>query len=370
MKELKQFLYVFMMIVATLLVGCTKEGPQGESGKDGIDGIDGENGADGTAGCIQCHKEDNEIFLKASQFDHSTHYLGGKEHVGYANYAGGSCSMCHSHQGFKAAVEAGTNFGGIHTEANPMSCYTCHQIHKNYDRTDYDFNYSDAVDLLLNETDPFTDLEINIAEYGGEKFTSNLCAKCHQPRSRGDDQPDPTKADTETITISAGAAAHWGPHYGTQGAIFSGMGGYIGISEPTKPQDEGHHSCVACHVGFVSLTGNYGDYVGGHAMNLDHSDGSTETAACVKCHTDRGASIDIDGIMASTEAYLETLETALVDAGIMDETGHLIGGTYTHKQLAAYWNYALLHYDGSHGVHNQAYSLALITSALEYLGAN
>jgi hypothetical protein len=374
MKELTKLLFLCMMVLGLATMSCTKEGPQGVPGKDGIDGVDGVNGQDGADGngtCLQCHKNDAEIFLKMTQFQHSKHYTGGKEHVGYGNYSGGSCSMCHTHQGYMTAGEAGNNVGGIHKEASPMSCYTCHQIHKTYTRDDYEMNFTDAIDPLLNENAMFSDLVIDIKEYGGEKTTSNTCAKCHQPRHRSSDQPDPTIDGNITITSS-----HFGPHYGTQGAIFSGFGGYNGTATPTTPSThKGKHSCKSCHVTFHALTGNYGDYVGGHAMGLRHAptntnpEGKVETDACVECHTTNSVNVNLGEIMAQTEAYLHTLAEALMDQGIMDAEGHIIPGTMTQKQAAAYWNYALLHYDGSHGIHNAMYANELITAGLSYLNA-
>lgn len=374
MKELKQFLYVSLMIVVTLLVGCTKEGPQGESGTDGIDGVDGADGANGANGnstCMQCHNNDMNLKLKINQFEHSTHFVGGAEHVGYGGR--GSCSMCHSHQGFQTAITDGTNTGGEHPEATPMSCYTCHKIHETYTEEDYDIHYKLEVDFYLNENDVYTDLFVDATnQWSDPDGLSNTCIKCHQPRHRGSSQPDPTQEGT--LVISDGSAAHWGPHYGAQGAIFGGVGGYIGTTDPTAPSDtRGHHSCKSCHMDskYVSAsTGNYGVYVGGHSMALRNSDDEIPFDNCNACHTDNGATIDLGAMMASTQAMLDLLAQDLIAANIMGEDGHLLGGTWTHQQLAAYWNYALLKNDGSYGIHNHDYAEALIIASRTYLGTN
>ncbi|MCU4175188.1 hypothetical protein [Carboxylicivirga sp. N1Y90] len=373
MKELKQFFYLVLVVLATATMSCTKEGPQGEAGKDGKDGIDGTNGTDGANGnstCMECHNDESDLFLKQTQFEHSTHFVDGPSHVGYANYAGGSCSMCHSNEGFLTAVANDNNSGGSHPEATPMSCGTCHQIHKTYTTDDYKMHYTKAVDMYLNENDVFTGLEVDAtSQYSDPNGMSNTCIKCHQPRHRGDTQPDPTVDGT--LEISAGAAAHWGPHYGAQGAIFGGVGGYVGTTDPTAPSGtKGHHSCKSCHMSFIASTGNYGEYLGGHAMGLRKGDDTVEFGACNTCHTDRGATIDLEGIMASTKALHALLGQDLMDAGIMDAEGHLIGGTWTNKELAAYWNYALVKNDHSYGIHNKEYSESLITAGRAYLGTN
>jgi len=357
MKELKQFLYVFMMIVATLMVGCTKEGPQGEPGTDGIDGA---NGADGTAGCIQCHTDDAEIKLKTSQFMFSKHYLGGVEKTGFGDRYGGSCSMCHTHQGFKAAVESDTNVGGAHSEANAMSCYTCHQIHTNYTREDYAMNYSGEVDLIMNEVDYFSDKFVDVGE------PANTCAKCHQARNRGTDTPDLNSSETKAISSS-----HYGPHYSTQGIIHGGKGGYFAADA-----DDGPHDCVSCHIK-KGATGSGGEYFGGHAFNLNRkeydevteemTDYTAYVDACTECHTTLTDDFDINGRQTAVKGKLEELKDLLMTDNIMDEHDHIITGTYTQTQLAAFWNYKLVKDDGSYGIHNPNYAIALLDGAITAL---
>jgi len=370
MKELKQFLYVFMMIVATLLVGCTKEGPQGEPGKDGINGengTNGENGADGASGCIQCHKNDQEIPMKVDQYKFSAHSKG-NEHVGH--FISSSCTMCHTSQGFLQATADGTNEGGSHDQVTGMSCYTCHQIHNNYTRDDYAMNYSGEVDFILNGNGPFTDVIVDAGE------PSNTCVKCHQPRTQGSNQPDPSKAETETLTISGSSAGRYGPHHGAQGAIYGGVGGYLTVAQGEG--SKGKHNCVFCHMGTDAVkktNGSAGGYesfmAGGHAFNLTFEhDGSLLIDRCNECHAGNDGPDDIPAIIAANDLLIDGLKDKLIELGIATDAGSLVAGTYTHQQLAAFWNYKLLEEDLSHGLHNPGYTLKLVTSSLEYLGAN
>ncbi|MCG8581604.1 MAG: hypothetical protein MI866_16885 [Bacteroidales bacterium] len=378
MKKLKQVIFLVITAFAVVFTSCTKEGPTGPPGADGTNGIDGTNGVDGTAGCVSCHTNDSELTIKTAQFEYSTHFIGGAQHVGYANYAGGSCSMCHSHNGFMKAVEDGTNYGGLHPEAAAMSCYTCHQIHTSYTRDDYAMHYTDAVTLYLNENENnvFDGLVVDgTNQYADPEGMTNTCIKCHQPRHRGDSQPDPSQEGT--IVISDGAAAHWGPHYGAQGAIFGGVGGYIGTTDPTVPSGtKGHHSCKSCHMSSfgedysIPKTGNYGEYIGGHSFKMADAEGEPVFTNCNECHTERGATIDLPGIMAANEVLLEALKADLLAIPMIDEEGHLLGGTWTHQQLAAYWNFALVKNDHSYGIHNNEYTQSLIIAARTYLGTN
>jgi len=353
--------------VMVFVIGCTKEGPQGPPGADGTNGI---NGNDGTAGCITCHKNDSELTMKTAQYERSKHLVGGVERIGYANYAGGACSMCHSHNGFVKAIQDDANFGGLHGEASVVSCYTCHQIHTTYTRDDYMLRYTSAVDLFLNENDVFTGLTVDAtSQYSDPDGYSNTCVKCHQPRHRGDTQPDPSL--TGSFTISDGAAAHWGPHYGAQGALFGGVGGYIGTTDPTKPSNtKGPHSCKSCHMSFTALTGSNGEYIGGHSLIMANTQGDVNFNACNECHTENGATIDLPGKMAANKILLDDLYAELLAQQIIDAEGHLKGGTWTHQQLAAYWNYALVKNDGSYGIHNEDYTQQLINAARSYLGPN
>ncbi|MCT4586387.1 MAG: collagen-like protein [Carboxylicivirga sp.] len=362
MKKLKQITGLIVVAMAVVFAGCTKEGPQGPPGSDGSDGTDGTNGSDGTAGCITCHTNDSELTIKTAQFEHSIHFTGGAEHTGYANYAGGSCSMCHSHNGFMKAVEDGTNFGGLHAEAAAMSCYTCHQIHTSYTRDDYAMVYEGEVDLIMNEVDAFSDLSVDAGE------PSNTCVKCHQARNRGDDTPN---LDVSTNTLIT--SSHYGPHYGVQGIIYGGKGGYF-----ASEADKGKHNCVKCHMSNAASTGNYGAYFGGHSMALSMAQYDDETGemtsytaftkACTDCHESLDDDFDLNGIQTGVKAKLAALKTALMENNIMDDHDHIITDKeYTQEQLAAFWNYKLVKDDGSYGIHNKVYANDLLDGALSAL---
>ena len=61
----------FLLIGASIISACTKEGPMGPAGadgKDGTNGTNGTNGTDGTATCIQCHAP-AVVELAATQFN-------------------------------------------------------------------------------------------------------------------------------------------------------------------------------------------------------------------------------------------------------------------------------------------------------------
>ncbi|WP_430816233.1 collagen-like triple helix repeat-containing protein [Carboxylicivirga sp. RSCT41] len=362
MKKFKQVIFLVIMAMAVAFTSCTKEGPQGPPGENGTDGIDGTNGVDGIAGCVECHNNDADIKLKTSQFMFSKHYLGGVEKTGYGDRYGGSCSMCHTHQGFIHAVENGNNDGGAHAEANAMTCYTCHQIHVSYTRDDYAMNHEGAISLIMNDAAYFDGVTVDVGE------PSNTCAKCHQARNRGTDTPDLNSTESKLIT-----SGHYGPHYGTQGIIHGGKGGYF-----APDAEDGAHNCVSCHINRGATTENGGEYYGGHAFNLNRKVYDEETGemteyyaytdACTECHTSLDGNFDVNGIQAGVRAKLEALKAELMLQNIMDDHDHIItGGTYTQEQLAAFWNYKLVKDDGSYGIHNKTYANNLLDGALSAL---
>jgi len=91
-----------------------------------------------------------------------------------------------------------------------------------------------------------------------------------------------------------------------------------------------------------------------------HSFSPTSTA-CISCHPN-GAPSQVEGLTADMEALAALLEAV----GIVHE-GHPVEGTYTIEQASAAWNYLLIVEDSSNGIHNPAYSSALIKNSIENL---
>ena len=107
---------------------------------------------------------------------------------------------------------------------------------------------------------------------------------------------------------------------------------------------------------------------GGHSgggITGDAAAGEKKIAACTDCHAD-AETLDINGFQTETEEKLETLLGYLVANGLMAvEEGepHPVPqpGVFPAEQTQAAWNYILLSYeDHSHGVHNPAYTTALL----------
>jgi hypothetical protein len=101
-----------------------------------------------------------------------------------------------------------------------------------------------------------------------------------------------------------------------------------------------------------------------------------EVERCQACHAD-AENFDINGVQTEIGAMLEEVKALLIGSGIMaadytDDAGELqqgrsIPGVYPEAVAAAMWNYKLVVYDQSMGVHNSAYTKALLQQALDAL---
>ncbi|HEU4364842.1 MAG TPA: hypothetical protein VFT13_05190, partial [Candidatus Krumholzibacteria bacterium] len=123
---------------------------------------------------------------------------------------------------------------------------------------------------------------------------------------------------------------------------------------------------VDCHMKFTRNS-----KVGGHSWNMRWTDEEGEilnTAACVPCH---GATsdFDIDGIQTDISALEDSLKTLLVGRGFILDNGNRVPGTRTADEAGAIWNWLMVHYDRSAGVHNPAYLRGLLQSSIDFLNA-
>jgi hypothetical protein len=89
--------------------------------------------------------------------------------------------------------------------------------------------------------------------------------------------------------------------------------------------------------------------------------------ACQACHS--GAEdFDINGTQTEVQEQLDELEERLIAAGWLDEEGHPVVEFIPAPEAYALWNWIFIaHEDGSLGVHNPAYTRALIEASLEAL---
>jgi len=282
--------------------------------------------------CAECHNDTTLISGKETAWGESLHGT----NASFLRATSAGCAGCHSGGGFAAMVAAGQNPGSVEAgDPNPtrQDCRACHQIHTTYTGEDW----------ALRTTDPVALFAIEGATFDGGK--GNLCANCHQPR-RGF-----PAAENGVIT---GITEHWGPHHGPQSAMLLGVAGAGAEGTPSSHASMVEDTCVGCHLGEG----------GSHAFTAN-------IAACEACHP--GAeNFDINGLQTEVQAQLDELGDALVAAGVLSENtpdGHPTVEEAPEGVATALYNWLYIaHEDKSLGVHNPAYTRALLEASFAALG--
>ena len=277
--------------------------------------------------CMDCHDDTTVITGKKAGWSESMHGTG--EAYGRGTRAG--CAGCHSGGAFSDMVAAGLTPETVEVgDPNPtrQGCRACHQVHTSYT----------VADWALETTAPVALYALEGVIYDGGK--GNLCANCHQPR-RAIAEADPNGI----ISVSS---THWGPHHGPQSTMLLGLAGagdVIGF--PSAHAMLVRDTCVTCHIG----------------QDNSHTF-EPVMSACVVCHSD-AEDFDINGVQTEVEALIAQVGELLVAKGLLDEEGHPVVGDYTAAKASALWNYIFIEIeDGSLGVHNPAYTKALLEAAL------
>jgi hypothetical protein len=209
-----------------------------------------------------------------------------------------------------------------------MDCRTCHNIHSTYTMDDF---------ALTGAEEPVK-LEYTAGTFDGG--AGNLCANCHQIRNEA-----PTVADGNIEITSS----RYGTHHGVEATMLLGEGGLGDVSgSPSAHYQLVEDTCVACHMG----------------EEFNHTY-TPDVARCQTCHP--GAEdFDINGVQTEVTAMVDELTTLFTDQGYIDsESGLWIPGTYPEAVANAMWNYKFVQEDQSMGVHNSAYTKALLQQALD-----
>ncbi len=317
-------LSVFIGIIA-LFSGCAEDGVQGPSG---------------TADCEVCHGPDTVLLAKQIQWEESKHATGGRSG---GHYASASCAPCHSSEGFRQAI-AGETVTAI-DDATPPNCRTCHNIHTNFDVTDYGLSTSAPAVIMSPMMSSVTTIDIG---------KGNLCANCHQSRDRG-------------IELAVGGGdfeivSGLDPHHGPQANVFAGFGGfevagsetYTNSAHTTAVTD----GCVTCHM-----------------LNDNHTfEPDTDTCGEV-CHTDIGRDFDYRDTQTEISELLEELAVLLVADSLVvlddDDPEDLIESdtiedqTVSSAKAGAVLNFFTVLEDKSLGIHNPKYVKELLKKSID-----
>ena len=285
--------------------------------------------------CTECHNDTSLITSKRHAWEESLHGSGTA-----ADYAGGrsSCTGCHSGASFSERVAAGLTPDKVETvtAVTRQDCRACHQIHTTFTGEDWALETTEPVVLYAVEGATFD---------GGE---GNLCVQCHQPRR------DAPVAENGVVT---GISSHWGPHHGPQSSMLMGVAGAGAEGKPGAHYSMVENTCVTCHMG--------------EGANHTYE---PEVATCQACHAD-AENFDINGVQTEVQAMLDELGEQLVALGALSEnsvdghpTAELQENGAPENVATALWNWIYVaHEDKSLGVHNPAYTKALLQAGLDAL---
>jgi hypothetical protein len=318
-----------LIVAAAVITACGTPGPQGEPGPAGPPGP-----APSAAelSCTECHNDTTLIWSKEAQFrERSVHGTG----EAFIRGEGTDCAGCHGTEGAKARINAGLpphdpSVVGV-TNVSPFDCRTCHNIHTTYTKDDFS---------LTGGEEPVV-LERTGGTFDGGK--GNLCANCHQVRN-----PLPVAVDGNIEVTSS----RFGPHYGIPAPMLLGEGGSGGVSGSPGPHYKiVENTCVACHMG-------------------DERNHTYEPAVarCQTCH-EGAKDFNVNGVQTEIQAMVDELHAIFVKKGMLDPETDLwiVPATYPQAVASAMWNYKFVVYDKSMGVHNPAFTRALLQQALDAL---
>lgn len=322
----------------------------------------------GADACMKCHNDtDGALQQAAGEWANSVHASG--SNVDYTNRdLPSDCVKCHDHQGFVEWITTDT-INPPYENVSAIGCFTCHAPHTNGD-------------FRLRADGPYTLMNGVVFDHG----KANLCVNCHHSRANVTTEV----VDNKTMT------SRFGPHYGPQGEMIQGTGGYqfAGYIYTSS----GHAAavrdgCIGCHMGNQQAHDGY--KIGGHSWNMvDEETGANLVKWCDDCHS-KATSYDfkedtvvavydfdkdgtVEGYQTEFEGMLDSLRTVLYGKSLLTRTITGTDTTYAPKSTTvadknmagAVWNWAMLHNDRSEGIHNFKYAKDLIWSAILYVNTH
>ena len=322
------------------------------------------------AACGYCHEE-APYNRKNTQWKESLHASTARE--SQANNVTSGCAKCHSGWAFIRRIDPIPNDRRPDRGFPQISCAVCHDQH----RADLPSQVRSLDNVTLGDS-------VTVVNYGG---MGKVCMQCHISRR-----------DAEDYTNTASnLSTNFGPHYSNQSDMLDGSNAIeYGIPIGTS----GHKfavtdACVTCHMQATFPTGNPArDKVGEHTFAM-HWDGGTpdnpaddveHVAVCQSCHGPiksfddimAKADFDEDGIIEGTRLEIEGLidrldkllpprtSTAVVKQNFDWTLSGLSPQEVVRRKALtkAWYNWRFVEEDGSMGVHNAGYAIALLRRAI------
>ncbi|MFH1070664.1 MAG: FlgD immunoglobulin-like domain containing protein [Candidatus Glassbacteria bacterium] len=302
--------------------------------------------------CGICHDEGTR-HNKPTEWRNSAH---GQFDAAEFNRSGNTCVGCHTAEGFmELQVKKLDNATGPYADPHGQTCIVCHDPH---DATN-EYQLRKVDDQLS------VDATTGVAKYGTDGTPAHACEVCHHYRP-GRDYPGQV------------------PHHSHQTEMLDGTAGWQNPSA-TFPATNPHGTliedrCVGCHMG-VPPTAKQ-TYVGRHTFRMSmaadpenmHAPATDVhfTEACAGCHSSIGENFDYQGTQTKVTLMLNELKARLPlatsgrTAGFpLNDSTSFKNGLITATQLTGAFNYYIVDYDGSKGVHNPGLAVALLEDALD-----
>jgi hypothetical protein len=292
--------------------------------------------------CFNCHGDDDLRIVNAEgQWSRSKHASGENIDRNEILY-GTPCVACHTSEGFVAKA-SGEEIPALVENPTAIHCFTCHAPHTN-------------ADFVLRVTSPQDLANGDSYDLGG----ANICSACHHALA---------DVSEETAEEPVGLSTHWGPHHGVQSDMLLATNGYEYTGYQYEDLDYhrtlGSDGCLECH---FATPGTYG--LGDHSFNMVlgmEGEEDYNVEGCNNCHSGF-EDFSYKSIQDSVATLMEDLHTLLMDAGLVDDTGHPLEGRSTSADSAgAVWNFLMAEEDRSHGVHNSKYIIGLLQSSIDFL---
>jgi len=354
------FLPIFFLALA--FTAC--EGPKGADGATGATGPQGPQGPAGPSGaqqCGVCHNNSTLLFAKQSEWAQSLHGTG--EMYVYGNQS--DCAYCHTSQGFLEYNQTGVTpvTGAPYSDPATINCRTCHNVHTNYDSTDWG----------LKRTVPVAFYAAKVAS--ADLGKGNLCGQCHQARPSST-PIDLTNPDA-TISITD---MRLGAHHSPAANVFTGSLQFVPNGNATVPTSNYHSmvkdACVTCHMADTYVA--HGQATGGHTFKTVSDDGTIfNTNACKACHTEVTNLTNFNqigsGFTDQFQTDMDSCATVMIAKGWMTASKNWNASSskplvVTQNQAAAMYAYNALQEDKSKGVHNPKYARAVLDNIMHVLG--
>ncbi len=312
--------------------------------------------------CSQCHGESQGV-----QYETSLH----SEAIWSNSFAQGStsqnnslnnCIRCHDAKGYINFTNGTTtNTTGMTRSMHvAITCQTCHDPHGS--ANEYNLRNSPSSSDTLGNGFAYTS--------GG---LGKLCMDCH-------------KARRDNVSYqSTNISSTWGPHHSVQTDNLLGKnavefsGPYLTNAHQMVLTD----ACVTCHMTLLPDTSVTNlNKVGAHTFRLKNPDtGYEHTGGCVNCH---GQKSSFDDFMASSdydkdgtiESIPSEVQGALMNIRMLLPPVGVDSISWTGIRASAdsvlfkkaYWNYQLIAYDGSNGMHNSKFAFDVLTQTQNALG--